>query len=324
MFGPKSEEQFASNLQFLHSIPKSVKYHAWRQKSVMKMLLLTHKRFTYKDEFLNSMKTNYKAALRKYDFCEDKIRQKAADETEKWVRKATGNVVKKTVEKRMFRTETRSSPVSAISTCFRWLNPLAKESGEFGGKQVNFLKGTGQYKYQKTTEYEVLGMPTVDDAAVLYIFLPKGNYSDFEKDMDGARVLHANFGDEKTVIVKIPEMKIFSKYKFNVALQKLGLQKVFTEDAELGNIAVQAVDMYASYQAVGFEINEEGVKAGATGTAGLQSLSGIVEPLVEKDNNVGNNDIDLDDGETDKFFADRPFFFALIRGDLILYAGRYM
>nr|QII22555.1 putative serpin [Gnathostoma spinigerum] len=325
MFGPKSEEQFASNLQFLHSIPKSVKYHAKKQKSVMKMLLLTHKRFKYKDEFLNSMKTNYKAALRKYDFCEDEIREKAAQETENWVKKATGNVVKDTVEKRMFRTETRSAPISAISTCFRWKNPLTKEIGEFGGKRVNFLKGCGEYRYQSTPKYEVLGMEMVDDAAVLYIFLPKSeNYEEFVEYMDGARVLHAEFGDKMKVEVKIPEMKIFSKHRFHVALKKLGVEKVFTEDAELDHLGVQATDMYASYQAVGFEVNEHLVRGGATGTAGLQSLSGIVGPPMEKEEKVHNEEYEVTDEVTKRFVADRPFFFALVRDDLILYAGHYM
>ncbi|MFH4981353.1 hypothetical protein AB6A40_008062 [Gnathostoma spinigerum] len=124
--------------------------------------------------------------------------------------------------------------------------------------------------------------------------------------------------------VKIPEMKIFSKHRFHVALKKLGVEKVFTEDAELDHLGVQATDMYASYQAVGFEVNEHLVRGGATGTAGLQSLSGIVGPPMEKEEKVHNEEYEVTDEVTKRFVADRPFFFALVRDDLILYAGHYM
>ncbi|MFH4983279.1 hypothetical protein AB6A40_009988 [Gnathostoma spinigerum] len=317
-------DRFGHHIRFLNDLPRQVNYDGEGQLSEAEMLLLTQKRFTYKQPFLMSLKTNYEAVEKKYNFTKPKARENAATETEEWVKTATGDFVVGTVQKEMFRAETRSSPISALYTVFKWKNPLTKASGEFSGKQINFLKGTGEYLYKTTAKYEMLGMEMTDDAATLYIFLPKGDYATFEKDMDGARVLIGEYAGKTTVEVEIPEVKIFSKYKFNAALQKLGIQKIFTKDAELGDIAEESLSMYASYQAVGFEVNENGVSGGATGTASLQAISGSAETPVEKHTEAGNNDYEEGKGVTKKFVANRPFFFALVRKKIILYAGRYL
>ncbi|MFH4983511.1 hypothetical protein AB6A40_010220 [Gnathostoma spinigerum] len=315
MFGTKSEGGFERQIPFLHIIAKNLSYDGEGQQSTAKMLLLTQKRFSYEQQFLTSLKTNYEAVEKKYNFNKPKVRKIAATETEEWVKTATGGFVKGTVEERMFHAETRSSPISAIFTSFKWKNPLTKESGEFGGKQVSFLKGSGEYLYKSTTKYEMLGMEMVDDAATLYIFLPKGeSYGELEKEINGETIiLKARLAGRTTVEVKIPEMKIFSKYKFNAALQKLGVQKIFTKEAELGGIAAEGLDLYASYQAVGFEVNEDGVSGGATGTASLQSLNGAVQPLVEQQTEVESEVSEEVEGAAEKFVANRPFFFALVR-----------
>jgi serpin B len=166
------------------------------------------------------------------------------------------------------------------------------------------------YSYVSQLNGQLLELPYAGNDISMYILLP------YEKEglKQVKKSLNSNHLDEAIgrmyetkVEVAIPKFKFSTKYHLIPQLQSLGIQQVFSSEADLSGIDGQK-DLYVSdviHKAI-IEVNEEGSEAAAVTDVIISRHGPNVEPMIPS------------------FRADHPFAFFIRdnRNGLILFEGQ--
>jgi len=188
-------------------------------------------------------------------------------------------------------------------------DPADTESGLFqtdgGSVTADLMHQNGEFKLYEDADLQVLRLPYLGEEVSMWVILPAEGValSDVEATLSPDLLVAWEQGMSATTLdVTLPKWEVRSELLLNSALQNLGMQQAFTEDADLTRISPD-VDMYISgvYHQAFVKVDEKGTEAAAATAV------------------VGEAD-----SVPPEFTADRPFTY-LIRDELtgaILFMGR--
>lgn len=164
------------------------------------------------------------------------------------------------------------------------------------------LKATLNHTFDATLNADVVDLPYVGNDFSMTILLPsERNGIEHLKSVLTVQNLNRAIGNlyPKDMKLRLPKLKLDTKYTLKPALESLGIKKIFSADADLSGIS-GAKNLYVSdvlHKAV-LEVNEEGSEAAAvTGfVIQLRTAAFVTPPPLPK------------------VYVDHPFIF-LIRND---------
>ncbi|CAB3229086.1 unnamed protein product [Arctia plantaginis] len=164
------------------------------------------------------------------------------------------------------------------------------ESEQLGAKMLELPYKEKGFRMVVVLPNEVDGLPSVLEKAA-----EKGLLSDVFKLNPAGR----------DVDLDMPKFDIRTKIDFNDILPKVGVSKIFREDAP-GIVKGVPVKLSKAFQEAFIKVNEEGATAGAfTGLIAVPASSNSRPPPPMK------------------FTVDHPFLYAILYEDKILFAGTY-
>ena len=238
--------------------------------------------FSVKEQFLNNLSENYYANAYSTNF-DDEGKQNIAD----WINHYTNDLLNIKKDNYPITNDTVLMLINTIYFNNKWQEEFNKSNNYkdtfYGEKETNveYMKHVYETTYYETEKYEAFYDYFENKNKIKYIF-PKENSSVLECLNDN--VLYDEQSEKNSIYVEmtlsVPKFKTTSKYKLNDTLKKLGLNNMFDKkQADFSNISDE--ELYVSFvqQDAGIILSEEGVKATAVTSIGINKESAI-EPVV--------------------------------------------
>jgi serpin B len=275
--------------------------------------------YTFLDQFLNLLNTDYGAGLQQVDF---KGASEAARSTiNQWVEQKTQDKIKDLLAPGSLRPDTRLVLTNAIYFKGNWQTQFDKAQTKDEDFYLSQTKSTtaplmhreGSFGYFDGGSFQVLEIPYKSNELSLIVLLPKerSGLSGLENSMTASNMQQwlKQVAPVPKVIVTIPKFKSTQEFELSSALRSLGMPQAFASNADFSGMtgkpdfAISAVIHKAFV-----DVNEEGTEAAAATAVTMRALAmrapGPPPPPV--------------------FRADHPFIF-LIRDNgsrSILFMGR--
>ena len=175
-------------------------------------------------------------------------------------------------------------------------------------KKTKIMSQTGQMKYAETDETLILELPYKNEGYAMLLLLPKDSekFTTWEKEITSEKwnTLRAAMQPEQ-VGLRMPRFTVECDLAMNEPLKQLGMPTALSRDADFSKIDGKK-DLYLSEvrQKVFVNVDETGTEAAAATAAVIAVKSA---PLNLK-----------------PFYADRPFLYAVVKENTILFLGRFI
>jgi serpin B len=290
--------------------------------------------FKLKPEFQQLMSASAGASLERADF--KKEPEPARGRINQWVSAQTGGNIPDLVPSGAITPDTRMVLANALYFKGRWRERFEKERTQparfrlLSGQeiQVPMMTHTGKYRLALQDSVRLLELDYECSGISLLLLLPEtGEVEEgaeptpgkgkkltptqalerLEKELtvEALAKWTASLSPEQEVLVELPRFTLKAKLPLREALEKLGLQRTFTEGAQLqGFTEDESVALSGAFHQSFVKVDEEGTEAAAA-TAGVISITSAPPP-------------------PPRFAVDRPFLFALRHKDsgALLFLGR--
>ncbi|XP_037088978.1 ovalbumin-related protein X-like [Pollicipes pollicipes] len=190
--------------------------------------------------------------------------------------------------------------VSALYFKGLWLTPFDMTvKGPFltasGNKQVDMMKLRTRVPYVKMPHFDAISLPYTDKNYVMLILRPLtrnmaavSRLKDSLDILDVAEIMKQM--SRRPVQISMPRFKINTNYQLTRSMSQLGIRKIFTPQADFGNIADEPLAVSNIIHKVFMEVTEKGTEAAGAGAVIFVLTSASVQP------------------PPIQFKADRPFF----------------
>ncbi|MBD2577961.1 serpin family protein [Oscillatoria sp. FACHB-1406] len=260
-------------------------------------------------EFVRGLKTFYESEVAHLDFDSPE----AATIINRWVAEKTKNKITKLVSEETLRDSVLIL-LNALYFMGIWSYPFDESktenrtftlSDESAILHPTMAKYMVDLDYLKTENFQAVQLPYEDESSGLYIFLPNAS-SSFEEFQ--TLLTFNNWQNwmsqfcRCSVNIFLPKLKLECRQLLNDSFSNLGLEDLFTNNANLSGIGAGSLKVSQLVHKVAIEVNEKGTEAAAV-TEFEMIAFGVVES------------IDL--------IIDRPFFYAIYdrRAQTILFMG---
>jgi serpin B len=274
--------------------------------------------YTFLDQFLNLLNTDYGAGLQQVDF---KGASEAARSTiNQWVEQKTQDKIKDLLAPGSLRPDTRLVLTNAIYFKGNWQTQFDKAQTKDEDFYLSQTKSTtaplmhreGSFGYFDGGSFQVLEIPYKSNELSLIVLLPKerSGLSGLENSMTASNMQQwlKQVVPVPKVIVTIPKFKSTQEFELSSALRSLGMPQAFASNADFsGMTGKRDFAISAVIHKAFVDVNEEGTEAAAATAVTMRALAmrapGAPPPV---------------------FRADHPFIF-LIRDNgsrSILFMGR--
>jgi serpin B len=274
--------------------------------------------YTFLDDFLSLLKTNYGAGLNQVNF---KGATEAARLTiNQWVEQKTQDKIKDLLQPGALRSDTRLVLTNAIYFKGDWETQFDKaqtRNEEFHLSKAQtttapLMHREGRFSYFDGGTFQILEVPYKSKELSLMVFLPK--------DPGGLAALEASLTDSNMqqwlrqlvsvpkVIVTIPKFKMTQQFELGSTLSAMGMRQAFSSSADFSGMtghrdfAISEV-IHKAY----VDVNEEGTEAAAATAVTMRALA-----------------MRAPEAAPPVFRADHPFVFIIRdnRSASILFMGR--
>lgn len=268
--------------------------------------------------FSKSINDNFHAEYNTMNLKDNESCIKAAKQINSYVEGQTKGLIKNMMKPEMLSPLTKLLLINVISFNAEWLyafDPGKTSNAPFYTdsvlvSNVPFMNNEKIIPYYEDSVLQAISLPYKGLGFSMVIILPKNrdfmtaitkslNRDRFFKMLAKSRKINTNFS--------IPKFKIESGYEARPILNKLGLQKAFSDDADFSSISGKK-DLYISnvLQKAVVEINERETKAAAATSVIMRIKSARVA------------------NEKKYFKANRPFIFAIVdnRTNIIIFLGK--
>ncbi|XP_073406258.1 serpin B3-like [Dendrobates tinctorius] len=304
------EEELKSEIKELLSNQKGKKYE-------LKIVdgLFGDKAFTFIDQYVQRLKTEYNAEVQTVDFKHDAETERR--KINEWVKCLTNGKITNLYKEGSFDESSVMALVNAIYYKGKWakkFNPGNTREGTFHvnkneKKTIQMMSQSGKFKYRALPEFKskALMLPYEEDLCMI-IVLPdetdgiKELLSKVTPDLLATWAQRKNLR-EKEVDVMIPKFKLEESYELMPTLKTLGMTDLFQGNADLSGISSTKGLVVSSFvQKSYIDVDEEGTEAAAATGAGVSVTS-----LPKRES----------------FTADHPFMFFLAKNSnfLIFFQG---
>jgi serine protease inhibitor len=240
--------------------------------------------YTFLDQFLNLLKTDYGAGLQQVDF---KAAPEAARSTiNQWVEQKTQDKIKDLLAPGSLRPDTRLVLTNAIYFKGNWQTQFDKtqtKSEDFYLSQTKsaaapLMHREGSFGYFDGGTFQVLEIPYKSNALSLIVLLPKerSGLPGLEDSMTASNMQQwlSHVTPVSKVIVTIPRFKSTQEFELSTTLRALGMPQAFGSGADFSGMtgrrdfAISAVIHKAFV-----DVNEEGTEAAAATAVTMRALA---------------------------------------------------
>jgi serpin B len=290
--------------------------------------------FQLKSEFQQAMSESARASVERTDFQKEPEPSRAR--INEWVSKQTRGHIPDLIPSGAITPDTRMVLANALYFKGRWSERFEKEATRpetfrllSGQKiQVPMMHRSGQYRMARLDNVRLLELGYECSDITLLLLLPETGEAQEEgmepapktgKPLTPAKALErletelsaeslaqwtSRLEPVPDVAVTIPPFTMKGKLPLTEALQKLGLQRIFTGGAQLQGITDESVALSGAFHQSFIKVDEEGTEAAAATGAVVSITSVPISPP--------------------RFTVDRPFMFALRHKDsgALLFLGR--
>jgi serpin B len=270
--------------------------------------------YTFLDEFLDRLATNYSAGLRVLDFigAPEESRVTIND----WVAEQTEDRIENLIPKGLINTMTRLVLTNAIYFNAAWAYPFEEDltsDGVFhlldgGEATVPMMHQTESFGYAEGDGYQAVELLYDGGELSMVILLPaSGQFEAFEEalDVDQANAIINALG-RKEVALTMPKFEFDSEFSLGETLAALGMPSAFSGDANFSGMTGNRNLYIADVVHKAFvSVDEAGTEAAAA-TAVVMEMSAIPETV--------------------EVTINRPFIFLIrdIETGAILFVGRIL
>lgn len=230
------------------------------------------KDFSIKVDYKNEIIEKYSSDLKMVDFKQKII---ASDEINNWVTDKTNGLIKNIISPNDINNYTRLIISNAIYFIGKWRNEFDKGltkpdvfySINNDESKIDFMNKTEYLNYYENKDYQFISKAYEGDDKSFCIILPKNRYGliDIENIFTNS-ILDTiiNNTDYLEVKLSVPKFKLEKSYSLIEPLNKLGLKKAFTPDADFSGITSEAPLMINKVNHKAYiEIDEEKTEAAA-------------------------------------------------------------
>ncbi|XP_039957783.1 serine protease inhibitor 42Dd [Bactrocera neohumeralis] len=269
-----------------------------------------------KPDYQTELKESYNAETENVNFEES---ENVAATINSWVEDKTAGKIKDLVQASAFSALTRLVLLNALHFKGLWAHKFEEEQtveddfwiSEEESVKVQYMNQKAKFGYGffEELDCQALELPYQDSDLSMLVLLPnerEGLKTLAEKLKSVNLVdLAGNLEANEDVVVQLPKFKVEYEVELTETLKKLGISKIFSEEAEFSNMLESPEPLQVSnvfHKAV-IEVNEEGTEAAAA-TAMIMMTRCLLIPL--------------------QFVADRPFFYAIWNKRNILFAGAFV
>lgn len=234
-------------------------------------------------EFVSKARLFYDAEPETRDFHDGKTR----DVINQWGSDHTEGMIEEVLKEGEFDPDAVSCLLNAIYFKGSWTHQFRKdytfrkEFNHAGETEeltyCDMMQQLRRFEYAETYDVQALQMPYGNGSFVMTILLPK-----MMKDKPLNRLPSVPTGDEWRLLnkqmisvevdVKLPRFEINTDIDLIPIMQKLGMTKAFTPEADFQNFCNEPTFISLMKQSARIKVNEEGSEAAVT-TTGLQAMS---------------------------------------------------
>ncbi len=231
-------------------------------------------------DFVSKARLFYDAEPETRDFADGKT----CDVINRWASDHTEGMIDKVLDDSSFDPKAVSYLLNAIYFKGTWTHQFKKErtkQREFyhvGGTEemtyCNLMSQERRFNYAETYDVQALQLPYGNGSFVMTVLLPK-----IVEDQPLNRLPNVPTGDEwrllnkrmrqEKVHVMLPRFETNTDIDLVPVMQKLGVTKAFTDDAEFSNFCDKPTCISLMKQAARIKVNEEGTEAAAVTTGGI-------------------------------------------------------
>ncbi|XP_070509119.1 uncharacterized protein [Chironomus tepperi] len=289
------------------------------------------KKYTIKPKFQELVMKGFKSKAENIDF---KKSDESAGIINKWIEGQTDNMISNLIQPDLLNNETRMILVNTVYFKGIWeykfeaLNfrnrpykePFYVSETESVDIEVMKLRENLFYNDFKDLDAKALRLPYKDSGIEMLVLLPnkRTGLAGLEKNLTeiGVKGLWSKMQKTK-VDVQMPKFKIEYQVDLKAPLEKMGMKRMFTYDAEFGNLINSTERLHISkviHKSM-IKVNEIGSKAPSAATVGIVFVSRM---------GIDSEEDIEDDIEESNFYAEHPFLFYLIEKKItqILFLGR--
>jgi len=274
--------------------------------------------YTFLDNFLQLLKTDYGAGLNQVDF-------KGATETarltiNRWVEQKTQDKIKDLLQPGTLAPSTRLVLTNAIYFKGDWQTQFDKAQtkdedfypSQAQTKKVAFMHRIGSFSYFDGGTFQVLEIPYKSKELSMIVLLPKdrSGLPALEQSLTASNTQQwlSQMGELDKVIVALPKFKSTQQFELGATLGAMGMAQAFSGSADFsGMTGKQDLAISEVIHKAYIDVNEEGTEAAAATAVGMRAMAmrGPVE-------------------QPPVFRADHPFIFLIRdnRSSSILFLGR--
>jgi serpin B len=240
--------------------------------------------YTFLDDFLNLLKTNYGAGLNQVNF---KGATEAARLTiNQWVEQKTQDKIKDLLQPGALRSDTRMVLTNAIYFKGDWETQFDKaqtkdEDFHLSKTQTAtapLMHREGRFSYFDGGTFQILEVPYKSQELSMIVFLPKdpGGLPALEQSLTDSNMqqwLHQMTSVSK-VIVTMPKFKMTQQFELGSTLSAMGMPQAFSSSADFSGMtghrdfAISEV-IHKAY----IDVNEEGTEAAAATAVTMRALA---------------------------------------------------
>jgi serpin B len=240
--------------------------------------------YTFLDEFLDLLKSDYGAGIQQVDF---KSAPEAARSTiNQWVEQKTQDKIKDLLAPGSLRPDTRLVLTNAIYFKGNWQTQFDKtqtKSEDFYLSQTKSIAAPlmhreGSFGYFDGGTFQVLEIPYKSKALSLIVLLPKerSGLPGLEASMTASNMQQwlSRVAPVSKVIVTIPRFKSTQEFELSNALRALGMPQAFGGGADFsGMTGKRDFAISAVIHKAFVDVNEEGTEAAAATAVTMRALA---------------------------------------------------
>ena len=233
-------------------------------------------------EFVSKARTFYDADPETRDFHDGKTR----DVINQWASDHTEGMIEEVLSESEFNPNAVSYLLNAIYFKGTWAHQFRKnltyrkEFNHAGETEeltyCDMMQQEERFNYAENRDVQALQMPYGNGSFVMTILLPKmveGKPSNRLPSVpagDEWRLLNKQMSSVK-VRVMLPRFETNTNIDLIPIMQKLGMTKAFTDDADFQNFCNKPTFISLMKQSARIKVNEEGTEAAAVTTGGVQA-----------------------------------------------------
>ncbi|KAK9874767.1 hypothetical protein WA026_005574 [Henosepilachna vigintioctopunctata] len=269
--------------------------------------------YTINPDFLKLAEDVFETDLESINFSDT---SKAANTINKWVESKTNGKIKNFIEASALDPLTRLMLINAIYFKGNWTSQFPSQATrkrkfyKYGKQEIEvdtmFQSSNFKFSDNKELDAKFLQIPYKGSDIIFTIAVPNQQNGLGALEQKLPQVLRQQNYSTTKVNLYLPKFRINSSFKLIPALEKLGIKKVFSREADLSGLLTNKEPLTVStvLQKAFINVTESGTEAAAVTGVGVAPTSIIIP-----DNGVNLR-------------VDRPFFYSISYKNFPIFVGR--